>query len=374
MIPVTYSTVPMTRNAKLTLSAAIFAVSGATLVVNRAWSDVLERDGGTGQIVRAAKLIVFDFPVAFYFVGLNHELGHATRAHENGIRTELHLATPWSARQYDIIPLDPGAGQSLPAQAGGLEADLRQKQVAERWMLQSDRVSPGHALAIIGSSVSLPLYAFWNLAPDRFGTDEGFPKGDVGEIVRIISDSAGHGGPSFETLRHRVRTRTALNFIDFGLWTQTAGMLRDYVWHGKEGVPVRWLTIGPVRLIPSLRYELSLIGPEYHVRSYFQVRGRAGVAYLRWTDRITGERQTGAGVSVSGWQLRRVRPAVDLDLWSQTTDGAGAHAAVGSRVAGWPSQRAEIEVSVGAKSSGYLAGHPLHSGAYLNAGFAVKLW
>ena len=69
-----------------------------------------------------------------------------------------------------------------------------------------------------------------------------------------------------------------------------------------------------------------------------------------------------------------MRPVIDLDVWSQTLDGAGARAAVGGRIAGWPSQRAEVEVSVGAKSAGYLAGHALHSGAYINAGFAVKLW
>ncbi len=87
--------------------------------------------------------------------------------------------------------------------------------------------------------------------------------------------------------------------------------------------------------------------------SYYHVRGRTGGVYVRWTDGFAGERQAGAGVSVAGWELRRVRPVIDLDVWSQTLDGAGARAAVGGRIAGWPSQRAEVEVSVGAKSAGY---------------------
>ncbi len=37
----------------------------------------------------------------------------------------------------------------------------------------------------------------------------------------------------------------------------------------------------------------------------------------------------------------------------------------------WPHKRAALTVAVGAKSSGYLLGFPMDSGAYINAGVNV---
>jgi hypothetical protein len=374
---VIYATVPMSRNADLTLTVAVLATSGTDALVERAWSGILSRADRTGRIVRATKLVAFDVPVVWYFAGLNHELGHTTRAHEQGIRTRLRITgTPWSGRQFDLLALDPGASEDLGIQGGGLEASRRLKDVSERRMLHHKSVAPGYAVTAISGSIDVPLYAFWNLNPDKFNSPtRGFPAGDVGKFVReLVNRRGGADGDAFERARRQVRARTALNLLDFGLWTQTVGVFRDYIWNGDNGVPVRWLTIGRIDLIPAMRYELSPIGPEYYVRGHYRVSSRSGTAYLRWTERIGAERQTGVGFSVSGWRLHKLMPQADVDLWSHSTRGRGMHVAISTDIAEWPSTRAVLNMSIGAKSSGYLAGYPLDHQTYASAGFSIRLW
>jgi hypothetical protein len=148
----------------------------------------------------------------------------------------------------------------------------------------------------------------------------------------------------------------------------------DYVWQGESSVPVRWIEIGRIRLIPSMRYELTVMGPEYYVRTHYRLSGATGSDYARWTERIGPNRQIGGGFSLSRWTVRGVVPRLTIDLWSHTREGLGAHGEVGADVTKWPSSRAALTVAVGAKSSGYLLGFPLDSGAHITAGFNVTLW
>lgn len=376
--PAIYSPLPMMRNADLLLSGAVLAGSGTDALLDKSWAGARRHPGLKGRLVRATKLLAFDVPVVAYFVGLNHELGHTTRATEQGFRSRLDfVGTPWSARAFELWALDSGIFTDLGSQAGGLEASRRLKDLGEAWMRRADRVSAGHAVATIAASVDLPLYAFWNLAPDKFDRSPGtrFPDGDVGRFVRVLAARGGlDAHEEFDRLRREVRARSRLNLLDAGLWTLAAGLVRDYVWNGEDGVRVRWIDLGPIGIIPSVRYELSPIGPEYYVRSHFKLPERTGMAYVRWSDHLAASRQVGFGFSTTLSPIGVVQPRMDFDVWSHTTEGRGVHAAVSAELLDWPSRRAALSTTVGAKSSGYLLAHPLESGAYVNAGLVLRFW
>jgi hypothetical protein len=247
-------------------------------------------------------------------------------------------------------------------------------------MRRADRIAAGHALVVVVSSLDLPLYAYWNLAPGKFDDPDGhFPDGDLGMFVALLVEQRGtsRAAPfeaSFDATRGAVRARSMLNLLDTSLWTLSYGIIRDYVWKAEAGVPVRWIHVAGADLIPSLRYAVTPIGPEYGIRSHYRVSRFTGLAYVRWSERTGAARQVGVGYSIDGWRPRGLKPTIAADVWSHTTEGVGFHAAFGLEFAAWPSRRAAFSVTAGAKSAGYLPGFPLDRGPYLEAGFAIKPW
>jgi hypothetical protein len=379
-LPLVYSTTPMTRNADLMLSASILATSAADVGLTALSPPLFRGPRFAARVARATKLALFDLPVVVYFVGLNHEWGHQTRSTEYGVDSQLSLTgTPWSSNPFRLWGLEPFPEDPLVTAAihgGGLEASHQLKDRAEARMLRAERVAPGHALASIVASLDAPLYALRDLSPGTFG--DGRP-GDVITLVTDLHDRRSALGTSrLEDLRHHVRTRTMLNLLDAALWSETAGLLGDHLWRGEADVRVRWLPIAGVRVLPSMRYELSPLGPEYYVRTLYRAFGASGTAYGRWTERIGPDRQVGGGFSLSRWStpriLPRVSPTVTIDAWSHTVDGFGLRGEVAADVRGWPAQRAALTVAAGAKSSGYLAGFAMDGGPYITAGVTVKVW
>jgi hypothetical protein len=177
-----------------------------------------------------------------------------------------------------------------------------------------------------------------------------------------------------EALRGRMRRRATLNLADTTLWTLGYGIVRDHLWRGERGVAVRWLRTGGVRLLPGIRYEWTPIGPEYSVRSHYQAKALAGIGYVRWTERLAGERQVGAGGVVSWAGRSRLTPRVDIDAWSHTRDGAGVHGAVTVEFSRWAPHASTFIVSAGAKSAGHAGSLPLDAGLYLSAGIVARPW
>jgi hypothetical protein len=376
-LPLVYSTTPMTRNADLMLSASILA-TGATDAALAALSPSLFRGSrASARLARATKLAMFDVPVVFFFEGLNHEWGHQTRATEYGVDSKLSLTgTPWSGKAFDLwaagpLPDHPLAKASI--HGGGLEAARVLKDRAESRMLRAERVPPGLALAAIISSLDAPMYSLQNLSPGRFAN--GQADGDVSTLVMDLFRRRAEVGPvSLDGIRHHTRTRSALSLLDAALWSQTAGLLGDHVWKGEPDVRVRWLQLAGARILPSVRYELSPLGPEYYVRTLYRAYGASGTAYGRWTERIGPYRQVGGGFSLSRWSAPRILPIVSVDAWPDDAEGFGMRGEVEADVRSWPSARAALTVAVGAKSSGYLLGFPMDRGAYVSAGVTLTVW
>ena len=121
------------------------------------------------------------------------------------------------------------------------------------------------------------------------------------------------------------------------------------------------------------------MGRSTYVRSHDRVRALMGTAYGRWTEHIGVDRQVGGGFSnvevfIAGWSSAHVRPGFSVDAWSHTERGFGTRGEFQAEAVSWPHNRAALTVAVGAKSSGYLLGFPMDSGAYINAGVNVRVW
>ena len=367
VIPAVYSSDRMTRNADLSLAAAVAVTAALDRAIAAAWSP--RRDSAGSRATRLAKFAAFDLPVVLFAVGLNHEGGHIARAREQAFDyTFAVVGSPWSTRPFELIGISPAIFNDLGSQAGGFEASRRLKDRSEALLWQAERVAPGHALAAILASVDLPIYAWHSLAAANLAEP-----GDPARILSIVVRDR-DGWLEFDAYRARMRRRASWNLIDSAMWTLGYGFVRDHLWRGESGVNVRWLRIAGVQLLPGVRYEWTSIGAEYALRSHYRAGGVAGLGYVRWTERFTNARQFGAGGSAS-WRVRdSVRSRLDVDLWSHTRDGAGAHGSVSLEVDRWAPGASSLLVSVGAKSRGHISSLPPDAGAYVTAGMLVRVW
>ncbi|HEY0873628.1 MAG TPA: hypothetical protein VGD94_09160, partial [Vicinamibacterales bacterium] len=127
-------------------------------------------------------------------------------------------------------------------------------------------------------------------------------------------------------------------------------------------------------LLPSVRYELTALAPEYQVRSQFRSARVAGAGYVRWTERVDDARQVGVGSSIAPRRSGRVAPRIDVDIWSHTREGVGIHGAVTLEIVAPNLRGAAVTMTVGAKSTGYVAALPLDNGAYVSAGIVFTPW
>ena len=367
VIPALYSSDTMTRNADLSLAAAVVATAALDRAIAAAWSP--RPDSAASRTTRLAKFAAFDLPVVLFAVGLNHEGGHIARAREQAFAyTFAVVGSPWSTRPFKLIGVSPAIFADLGSQAGGFEASRRLKDRSEALLWHAGRVAPGHALAAIIASLDLPVYAWHSLAPSNLAEP-----GDPARILSIVVRDR-DAWLEFDDYRVRMRRRPSWNLIDSAVLTLAYGLVRDHLWRGDRGVHVRWLRLGGLRLLPGVRYEWTSIGAEYALRSHYRAGSIAGLGYLRWTERFRNARQFGVGGSAS-WEVRAsVRSRADLDLWSHTHDGAGAHGAVTLEVDRWAPGASSLLVSVGAKSRGHISSLPPEAGAYVTAGLLVRVW
>lgn len=373
IIPVHYSSDPMTRNADIALSGGVLATSAIEEAIKAAWLRKLSPAGGVSRTVRIATLVAFDVPVLVFAAGLNHEGGHIARSTEKGYAHSFEVVgSPWSGSPFQLYALDERILNDLGSQSGGFEGSRRLKDRSEAFMWRAERLRAGHALTSIIASLDLPLYAWHTLSPAQFAPGNA-PRGDPAEILRILT-TAGEPGQivGLEPARGRMRARALLNLVDYGLWTLTYGVLVDHLWNGEDGVEVRWLRIAGVDVIPSLRYEWGPLGTEYYIRSHYRTARIAGLGYVRWSEALDDERQVGVGASIL---LRQppITPRLDLDLWSHTADGAGVHGVLAAEIP-TGAFRAAISLAAGAKSAGYVHSLPLGPGPYVTAGLVFRIW
>jgi hypothetical protein len=380
-LPVSISTIPDARHADVLSSASVFSLTGADQAVRWALPAAAKTTGWTPKLIRAVELAGLDFPVAIFFVGLDHELGHQFRAGELHIPARLRvIGSPWSVHPFLLEPdlafypmVHGPALFDLGMESSGLEAVWLLKDRVETRVLRQGGIRFGDAVTLLVASTHTPVYALTGVAPDAVRNVGLAPQGDIGNYVYQLNELRWRAGnPDSGDLRAAVRAKCMLNLIDFGLWTDVAGVW-TWLTRGDESRANSWLRIGRVGLIPALRYSLTPIGPEFSVRSHVRVGHTRASAYVRWSEPIGIARQKGAGVTYLAPASHGLEPTIRFDAWSHTLNGGGVRGEVSVATTGWPSRRIGVSVAVGAKSSGYLEGYPLARSMYGVVGLNVAV-
>ena len=259
-----------------------------------------------GRWLRGLRLFAFDVPVTWFFVALNHELGHQVRANEQGISSHLTLVGgPWSLPPFHLesdlsYPRfhDPRGPFDFGAESGGMEASWVLKDRAELLQIPRDSVSPGEAITTVMASLNTPLYALTDLSESHLAR-EVVPFGDVSRYFSQLQGIRFRAKDFTTDTRQEVRLRSMLSFLDLKLWGDLVGLIHDELWEGRGSVPLKWLKLGPIRMMPSLRYALTPVAPELSVRSHYQVADATGSAYFRWSEKAgTDQYQGGGGLMV----------------------------------------------------------------------------
>ena len=378
-LPVSISNVPDVWHADVLSSASVLSLTGADRAVRWLLPTAARSTGGLPKLIRAVELIGLDFPVAVFFVGLDHELGHEFRASELHIPARLRvIGSPWSVHPFLLepdlafYPMVRGASLfDLGMESSGLEAVWLLKDRVEARVLRQGRVRFGDAVTLLVAATHTPVYAVSGMGAPR---DVGItPQGDIANYVYQLNELRWRAGqPDSGDLRATVRARCMLNLIDLSLWSDVA-CIWAWLARGDESRAQAWLGTRGFGLIPSIRYSLTPVGPEFSVRSHVRVGGTRASAYVRWSERIGNARQKGAGVTYLAPASHGLEPTIRFDAWSHTLNGGGVRGEVSVATTGWPSRRIGVSVAVGAKSSGYLEGYPLARSMYGVVGLNVAV-
>lgn len=372
----------MVWRADLFASASTLALDGSELLTSSLSHGRSTTRDKTGRTIRALKLALFDAPVSFYFVSWNHEYGHIARGNEAGIGVFLRLVgTPWSYPRFDLntdlnYPRFQGPGPEFDygAEAGGLEAGWVLKDRVEAAAIRSGRLSASAATTAAWATLDTPLYAAVNLTPDVL---QSFPSGDLARYAsRLVNERLRAHRPLSDDPIGTLRRRAMLNYLDLGLWSELVGVFRAHVWNGESSVPVLWLRIGRLRLLPSMRYAFTPVGPEASVRSYFGVGDHSGAFYVKRTEATLEPEMSGMGIAYTGRAFDGFRPRAAVDTWAGRIDGRGARVQIGGEIARGPfgtSRLGPITIDAGWKSAGYLLGLPLASGSYVSISAPIRV-
>jgi len=378
-LPVTASSVPMVWHADVLSSAAVLSLTEADHAVRWLLPAAARDTGATSKLIRALEVVGFDIPVAVFFVSLNHDLGHTVRASELGTPAHVRLVgSPWSLHPFylwsETYPRWWGPALfDLGMESSGFEASWLLKDRTEERVLRHGSVPFGEAVTLLVAAMDTPLYAAARLGPAR-DVGSGGPQGDMVNYVYQLQEErwmAGGRGDDYD-LRAAIRGKSFLNLIDLSLWSDVASV-GAWLTRGDESRPLSWLRIGSIGLIPSMRYSLTPIGPEFSVRSHFRKGQALGSAYVRWSERIGNAKQNGAGVTYSAPVFRGLESTIRFDAWSHTLRGSGVRGEISVAKRGWPNRYVGVSATVGAKSSGYLAGYPLARSTYGAVGLNIAV-
>src|SRR5207249_10507801 len=117
--------------------------------------------GTGGGIVRGARMLRWDAPIAWWFgVALHESFGHGGRGREFNTSPGVHLGSPWGGRDsYASFDL---AGTSteerLYLYAGGTEANTLAATLLERRAVEGVRMRPIELLHLVSNRLVASVY------------------------------------------------------------------------------------------------------------------------------------------------------------------------------------------------------------------------
>jgi hypothetical protein len=372
-----FSSVPIERHAAAIETITRLADRTVLWMFDEAVpGDRVRAPGVTGFALRLGKWMVLDAPVAAYADILGHESGHYARLREFGHPAQLVIAgSPWTLRLAQVRSEGLEDPSELPAiYAAGFESTVVMRERIERRIAQRGHASSMDLTLVLTGLAQTIGYVVTDLQPGRLDRFPPVDPGDArGYVATLLAQAPGDvTRAEYETLAGRVRRRAWLNLADTGLLTVGAGLFRDYLWRGQRDMPLRWMRLGPVEVMPRIRYHLSPVGPEHQVRSLFRAGGASGHAYVRWTDPVHGGRLVGAGLEQSAAARGRWQPTFRLDFWRNPDAGPSGRAEVSTLVASRRQGRLLLVLTAGAKGRGYVVGQALGAGGYGGIGAGLR--
>jgi hypothetical protein len=382
-----YSSVPMRQHAQLVDVGVRLIERAVDWGLDESTGDLFRRRTSAGSVARFGRA-AFDFLVSGVGTIVAHEYGHKTRAEELG-RSGTIVIRPFSGSFFHNRGAPFAPRESIAVFGAGMEGARVLTDLVEDRIHARDVASPADLMTILVNTVASEAYVLSTLSESRLSNPDTFLNGGRGmpgdpvqyvanlTAVRLSLSRVTYADVTLlfadiRTTSRAIRRGTLLNLLDYGLVSATVGLVDDYVKEGQRRIPVRWLRVGPVSLVPSLSYQLSPVGPERQARLRYKTRGGNGLAYVRWTEPLTNREHglLGVGGSYQHAPIRGIEPKVAFDVWRNPTGAVSARGEVGVTYSP-PVVRLLVSGSVGAKGTGYVRGYSMAAAPYFDIGLGL---
>jgi hypothetical protein len=333
---------------------------------------------------RFGKLVLFDLPQEQWLTVMNHEvMGHGARLRErfdDAIRYRIAAPPPYGpGGGVTFFRLDrpPTAAELLAIAVAGMEADAVAARVVAEGAFQRGQMRVRDALRYLGFELDTLDY----ISRTGDALEEEGSGHDVAQFLQVYRDIATAAGAP--ALRPRTLRREALASLANPMLVFAAYGIGRYVWNGTIDVAVPTVSIGGVRYMPLVRYQLTPYGTEWAVTNHLAGRRWPTRVEMRF-GRAPGTRPWGLGVErrdLARWQSWRFD--VGIEIWRQPnvasrTDSVLRPLQAGVELRGraerpllsvWRStRRATVIVDVGIKTAGFIPGEPLRAGLIVRFG------
>ena len=347
---------------------------------------------GANVAYRVARLLLFDVPQEEWLLVVNHEVfGHGGRVRELiGGYLKYHIDVPrpygpGGGVTYYELPSDVTVHEIQAITVGGMEVNGVSASLIARRAVAARRISPRSALRYL-------LFALDGFDYIQNTSDEPERPGhDVSDFLNIYNITAELVGAEPLTPQ-MLRRQSFISLADTMLVSAAIGVAR-YVATGNSDGMVLQIPLGPVRVMPVMKFRLTPFGTEWALASEVAVSGHAGHVGVR-VGRAPLARPWGLSAGYSGVRLKNWQIDIDLEGWRQPPLALGGQPDFGLALIGaapewggevrvraasplvrfWGSRApATLIVDAGLKSPGFVPGEPLGQGLVLRAGMGLPL-
>jgi hypothetical protein len=355
-----------------------------------AWDESRASRKALGILGRTLKSFFIDTPIVALEAVFVHEVfGHGARAREWGLSPSYSFGVvfPYSL----IFPGPDYYGRTAATTTGDLERDLQnnaagiEAQYFDAWWINVRMMESGARLHY-GEMLTYAVEKFTHV--NVFAGDlSHLPANpnDVSDVDAYLSNlqlrfnrwRPGDRGP----MQRNLRIAYLWNYVDPTLWLSIYHFLVTYGYKSERYAQLPTIRIGPVRLLPATRFNLSPFGAENYLDIFANAIGATFDFYLRVG---TSGLARNWGIGLRAFELRipaGFTVGGELDVWDQPELVFGQRAVfdrdnrfgIGLALhCNWQIwNRFGIVAKAAYKTRGYLMGEPLDQGFYGYAGLSI---
>lgn len=338
-----------------------------------------------GVAYRLATFTFVEYPLNRLTLVVQHEVfGHGAFARERR----------WDERAYSIdlpLPYGPGGGYAsfeppptvtadaiaAVAAAGG-DANTALADAVVEDVMQSGRIGRTAAALYVTNALTPASYILVGLDDEL----QGLEGNDAVALLAALNARADTLG--LERIgRDDLQRATVAPLLDPLLYVGLYGIVKQYLYSGREAMDLPTLGIGSVRYLPSVRYTYGPHGGEVMLDHYLARGDQAARVRMRTS---AGAVETTWGLGVRAASVARVGGVTfdaSADVWSQPSlqldtqesvrgGGLGGAVRVGAHVPVGLGGRGAVFAELGAKTFGFVTGDPLRGGALARAGLSLR--